>query len=79
MYYNRSITELEIAKINFYKMFSCLQWHLVATHKDLVGFSKLTNYDFKELANYFITRALSLFEKIKDVDFSAISWYFKFK
>lgn len=72
-YYNREITKLELAKINFYKIFSSLQWYLVATYKELVGFSKLTNYDFNELANYFINKALSLYEKIKEVNFSEIS------
>lgn len=78
-YYNREITKLELAKINFYKMFSSLQWYLVATYKELVGFSKLTNYDFNELADYFINKALSLYEKIKEVNFSEISWCSKFK
>lgn len=79
LYYNRNIKAIEIAKINFYKLFSSIQWYLVATHKEIVGFSKLTNYDFKELANYFINKANSLYEKIKEVDFSETSWYFKFK
>lgn len=68
-YYNISIDNLTKAKITFYKLYQQLQWYLVATYKDKIGFSKLTNYDFKELANYFINKALEFYQMIKGVNY----------
>lgn len=70
MYYNKSISSLDSSKIAFYKLYQQLQWYLVATHKDNIGFSKLTNYDFKALANYFINKALSIYKEISEVNFN---------
>ena len=65
LYYNREITKMEENHIRFYEIYQSLQWYQVALYKDKIGFSKLTNYNFKDLANYFIQNAYEIYEEIK--------------
>lgn len=51
--------------LDFYKIYQALQWHLVASYKDSIGFSKETNYDFNELKKYFLNYAKEIFEIIE--------------
>lgn len=65
-YYNKKPNKEDIRDILFYQMYQSLQWYQVALYKEEVGFSKLTNYNFKELANYFLTNATEIYNNIKE-------------
>lgn len=65
-YYNKKPNKEDIRDILFYQMYQSLQWYQVALYKEEVGFSKLTNYNFKELANYFLTNATEIYKNIKE-------------
>lgn len=64
-YFNKPINEEEKKHIMFYQIYQSLQWYQVASYKESIGFSEKTNYNFKDLANYFIDKAISIYELIK--------------
>lgn len=64
-YYNKTITKEEKNHIYFYQIYQAIQWYQVATYKESIGFSQKTNYDFKELMNYFLNKAFNLYKNIK--------------
>lgn len=64
-YLNRELNDDDKNHINFYQLTQSLQWYLVAFYKESIGFSKKTNYNFKELAEYFINNALTKYEGIE--------------
>ncbi|VEU80702.1 choline/ethanolamine kinase family protein [Haploplasma axanthum] len=68
-YFGHPTTEKEKNHVIFYRIFQSLQWYQVALYKHKIGFSENTSYDFNELANYFINKALSLYEEIKAGEF----------
>lgn len=63
-YNNRKPSDNEIEHINFFIIYQSMQWFNVALYKDKIGFSKETNYDFKDLSNYFLNNAKSIYEKM---------------
>lgn len=65
LYLNRKLTNEDIKHLKFYQIYQSLQWYQVALYKYHIGFSKETNYDFKELTIYFIENAKSIYEEIK--------------
>ena len=67
LYFDKKPNELETAKVEFYHIYQSLQWYQVALHKDNIGFSKLTSYDFKALANFFLDNAYNLYNKNKEM------------
>lgn len=64
-YFGKKCDDEAKKHLDFYKIYQALQWHLVASYKDSIGFSKETNYDFNELKNYFINYAQDLFNLIE--------------
>jgi len=66
LYYNKKASEKDIYDILFYQMYQSLQWYQVALYKEEIGFSKLTNYNFLQLANYFLNNAIKIYNKIKE-------------
>ncbi|MCR1809007.1 choline kinase family protein [Haploplasma modicum] len=65
-YFDRKITKEEDNHIKLYKIYQSLQWYNVALYKESVGFSKLTNYNFLDLANYFISNAYKIYLEIRE-------------
>jgi len=64
-YLNRKANKKDIFSIKFYQIYQAIQWHQVALYKMDIGFSENTNYDFKDLADYFITKARMLFNQLR--------------
>lgn len=71
-YFNRKIKKEEIFDIKFYQIYQSLQWYNVALYKDKIGFSKTFNYNFLELASYFINNAYRLYKILREVVASEI-------
>lgn len=65
LYFNHKPTKNDLIHIKFYKIYQSLQWYQVALYKDVIGFSKKTNYNFKELAIYFIKESNKIYQEIK--------------
>lgn len=65
-YYNKETNKDDIKEIKLYQMYQSLQWYQVALYKEEVGFSKLTNYNFKEIANYFLLNASNIYKFLKE-------------
>ncbi len=64
-YLGRKATKEEENLVRFYRMFQALQWHQVATRKDMVGLSEVLHFDFKMLAEKYLNLALRLYTEIK--------------
>jgi thiamine kinase-like enzyme len=65
VYLNRKATRDEQNSVRFYRMFQALQWHQVATRKDMVGLSEVLKFDFKMLAEKYLNLAEKLYLEIK--------------
>ncbi len=65
VYLGKKPTDKSIRRLNFYKMFQMLQWHVVATYKHEAGMSETLKMDFSKIATMFLNFAAELFEKIK--------------
>ena len=65
VYLNRKATLDEQNSVRFYRMFQALQWHQVATRKDMVGLSEVLKFDFKMLAEKYLNLAEKLYLEIK--------------
>ena len=48
----------------FYRMFQALQWHQVATRKQMVGLSVVLHFDFEALAKKYLLLAETLYNEI---------------
>lgn len=70
LYFNKKLTKKAKSQIIFYKVYQSLQWYQVALYKHEIGFSKLTNYDFLKLTNFFINDAYNNYLKIKEFNFN---------
>lgn len=64
-YLGRSATKKEQDAVRFYRMFQALQWHQVATRKDMIGLSEVLKFDFKMLAQKYLDLAHRLYTEIK--------------
>ena len=60
-YLGRKATKKEQDIVRFYRMFQALQWHQVATRKDISGLSKDVGFDFKMLAEKYLDLAEKLY------------------
>jgi len=65
VYLGRKATKEEQNLVRFYRMFQALQWHQVATRKDMVGLSKDVGFDFNMLAQKYLMLAQTLYNEIK--------------
>lgn len=65
VYLGRKATKEEQNMVRFYRMFQALQWHQVATRKDMVGLSKDVGFDFNMLADKYLKLAERLYNEIK--------------
>lgn len=65
VYLERPATLSEQNSVRFYRMFQALQWHQVATRKDMVGLSAVLKFDFKMLAEKYLNLAERLYLEIK--------------
>lgn len=65
VYLGRKATKEEQNMVRFYRMFQALQWHQVATRKDMVGLSKDVGFDFNMLADKYLKLAERLYHEIK--------------
>jgi thiamine kinase-like enzyme len=63
-YLGRKATKEEQDLVRFYRMFQALQWHQVATRKDMVGLSEVVGFDFKMLAKKYLNLAQTLYNEI---------------
>jgi len=63
-YLGRDATKEEQDLVRFYRMFQALQWHQVATRKDMVGLSEVVGFDFKMLAKKYLNLAQTLYNEI---------------
>jgi thiamine kinase-like enzyme len=64
VYLGRKATKEEQDLVRFYRMFQALQWHQVATRKDMVGLSEVVGFDFKMLAKKYLNLAQTLYNEI---------------
>jgi len=64
-YLGRKATKEEQNAVKFYRMFQALQWHQVATRKDMIGLSEVVHFDFKMLAKKYLNLAKTLYDEIK--------------
>ncbi len=64
-YLGRKASKEEQDAVRFYRMFQALQWHQVATRKDMIGLSEVVHFDFKMLAGKYLDLAESLYLDIK--------------
>lgn len=64
-YLDRKATKEEQDAVRFYRMFQALQWHQVATRKDMIGLSKVVHFDFNMLAEKYLNLAETLYHDIK--------------
>lgn len=64
-YLERKATKEEQDAVKFYRMFQALQWHQVATRKDMIGLSEVVHFDFKMLAQKYLNLAETLYNEIK--------------
>ncbi len=64
-YLGRKATKEEQDAVKFYRMFQALQWHQVATRKDMTGLSEIVHFDFKMLAEKYLNLAKTLYNEIK--------------
>lgn len=64
-YLERPATKEEQDMVRFYRMFQALQWHQVATRKDMIGLSEVVKFDFKMLAQKYLDLAERLYHDIK--------------
>ena len=64
-YLGRKATQEEANLVRFYRMYQALQWHQVATRKDMIGLSEVLHFDFKMLAEKYLNLALRLYTEIK--------------
>jgi len=64
-YLERPATKQEQDVVRFYRMFQALQWHQVATRKDMIGLSEVVKFDFKMLAQKYLDLAEKLYHEIK--------------
>lgn len=64
-YLGRKATKEEQNAVKFYRMFQALQWHQVATRKDMIGLSEVVHFDFKMLALKYLNLAETLYNEIK--------------
>ena len=65
-YVGRKATKEEQDAVKFYRMFQALQWHQVATRKDMIGLSEVVHFDFKMLAEKYLNLAETLYNEIKE-------------
>lgn len=65
VYLDRKATKEEQDAVRFYRMFQALQWHQVATRKDMIGLSEVVHFDFKMLAEKYLNLAETLYNEIK--------------
>lgn len=65
VYLGRKATKEEQNMVRFYRMFQALQWHQVATRKDMIGLSKDVGFDFNMLADKYLKLAERLYHEIK--------------
>jgi len=65
-YLDRKATKEEQNAVKFYRMFQALQWHQVATRKDMIGLSEVVHFDFNMLAGKYLQLAETLYNEIKD-------------
>ena len=56
-YCNNKITIEDIERFFYWRILLSLQWYLVALIKDYHGEGKAHNYDFKEVAHFFLENA----------------------
>ena len=63
-YLGRKATTEEQDLVRFYRMFQALQWHQVATRKDMIGLSKIVGFDMKMLAGKYLDLAERLYNEI---------------
>jgi len=66
-YLGRKATIEEANSVRFYRMFQALQWHQVALRKEMIGLSKVLNFDFKVIANKYLDLASRLYQEIKGI------------
>jgi len=64
-YLGRKATKEEADVVRFYRMYQALQWHQVATRKDMIGLSEVLHFDFKMLAEKYLNLAHTLYHQIK--------------
>ncbi len=64
VYLGRKATKEEQDLVRFYRMFQALQWHQVATRKDMVGLSKEVGFDFHMLADKYLELAEQLYSEM---------------
>jgi thiamine kinase-like enzyme len=65
VYLGKTATLEEKNSVRFYRMFQALQWHQVALRKEMIGLSKVLNFDFKMIANKYLDLASRLYQEIK--------------
>ncbi|HAX02995.1 MAG: hypothetical protein A2Y45_06140 [Tenericutes bacterium GWC2_34_14] len=65
-YLGRKATKEEQDAVRFYRMYQALQWHQVATRKEMIGLSEVLHFDFKMLAEKYLNLANTLYHQIKD-------------
>lgn len=64
VYLGRKATQKEQDNVRFYRMFQVLQWHQVATYKDMIGLSAIVQFDFKVIAEKYLQMASQLYSEI---------------
>lgn len=65
VYLGRKATKEEADVVRFYRMYQALQWHQVATRKDMIGLSEVLHFDFKLLSEKYLNLADTLYHQIK--------------
>lgn len=66
VYLGRPSTETEKDHVRFYRMFQALQWHQVASYKEMIGLSEVVGFDFKRFAQSYLELAWSLYRSIEE-------------
>ena len=63
VYLGRKPNQDEWRRLYLWRTFQCLQWHNVAMFKEATGLSEELNLDFKAIADQYITKANTMYEK----------------
>lgn len=65
-YLDHEVSNKDLVKVKYYRMYQVLQWYLVATFKNNHGYSELLKIDFKLYATNYLNFANELYTQIKD-------------
>ena len=65
VYLDRQPTKDEVTRLYVWRAFQCLQWHNVATFKELIGLSEKLGVNFDAIAAMYLTKAEMFLQQAK--------------